>query len=227
VTVAAEELMTQIDTGPRALLGHPSVYRAYPTFIGTARARWEFVRTYLRLGPGDAVLDIGCGPGDLLFHVPAGCRYRGYDMSADYIRAARRRFGRRGDFLCARVGADGFEERGGFDRVMAFGLLHHLDDREAAELFRVGRQALRPGGRMVTVDPAWVPGQAGIARFLIAHDRGRNVRTPEGYCSLARQVFAEARAAVRDDLLRIPYTLVIVEAFDPDAAAPDPPSASS
>jgi SAM-dependent methyltransferase len=41
---------------------------------------------------------------------------------------------------------------GCYDIVMAFGVLHHLDDAEGRELFRGARRALKPGGRFVTLD---------------------------------------------------------------------------
>jgi SAM-dependent methyltransferase len=112
--------------------------------------------------------------------------------------------------VCERVsgGARLVDGRGGFDIVLATGVLHHLDDEEARELFRTAREALRPGGRLVTLDGCYVDGQSRMARYLLSRDRGKFVRAPEAYVRLARSQFEDVQASVRDDLLRIPYTHV-------------------
>src|SRR6185437_14209184 len=38
----------------------------------------------------------------------------------------------------------GIEGEGGFDLALAFGVLHHLDDAEAAQVFACARRALKP-----------------------------------------------------------------------------------
>ncbi|MGH3968172.1 MAG: hypothetical protein ACRDTV_08695, partial [Mycobacterium sp.] len=58
------------------------------------------------------------------------------------------------------------------------------------------KAALKPGGRVLTVDPCYAPGQNPIARFLISKDRGQHVRSPAGYEALARDAFAHVHATV-------------------------------
>ena len=82
-------------------------------------------------------------------------------------------------------------------------VLHHVDDETAAELFRLSRMVLEAGGRLVTSDPCFQPEQSPIARFLISRDRGRCVRSPEGYEAIARAVFDDVTVHVRHDLLRV------------------------
>jgi SAM-dependent methyltransferase len=132
------------------------------------------------------------------------------DLSAEYIARASDRYGARAEF---RVGdATALDpDLTGFEVVLAFGVLHHLDDAGVLALVSGARDALVPSGRMVTVDPTHVAGQGRAARFIIDRDRGRHVREPARYAALAAHAFDEVTPIIRHDLLRIPYTHCILE----------------
>jgi SAM-dependent methyltransferase len=156
------------------------------------------------------VLDLGCGPGDLLACLPA-CGYVGIDLDPGYIAAAKARYAGRGTFRCEPAEAVAGLEPGSFDLVVACGLLHHLTDAQALATLKVARRALRPGGRFVSLDGCFVPGQRRVDRWLLRRDRGEFVRDLPGYCRLAGAVFPVVVPVVRQDLLRIPYTHAILE----------------
>jgi hypothetical protein len=101
-------------------------------------------------------------------------------------------------------------ERGSFDLVMANGVLHHLADGEVHALLTVAHAALEPSGRLVTIDGCFHPGQSSLARLLLRLDRGRYVRTQDEYCRLARVVFPNVDSVLRRNLLRVPYTHLIM-----------------
>ena len=194
----------------RRLLSDPRVYSLFRHFVGRDTARIVYAREHLRLQPGQRVLDLGCGPGDILAFLPA-VRYTGYDISEDYIARARQRFGERGEFHCRAVDENLPIVPGSVDVVIAHGLLHLLDDAQAGALFRVAKRALAPGGRMVTFDGCIADGQSAVARLILRMDRGQHVRTREDYEQLAGAAFDEVKGFVRHDLLRIPYTHLIME----------------
>jgi SAM-dependent methyltransferase len=203
--------MAQSTRGLYSILSLPSAYSLYQSLVGGLRGRERVIREIVRPGPGERVLDIGCGPGDVVDYLPPGTRYVGFDESEAYVSAARQRYGDRAEFYCERVGEKTFEARGEFDVVLAFGILHHLDDPEALELFRLAARGLKPGGRLFTLDGCYVPGQSRFARWMLDMDRGKNVRTEEEYLRLARAVCGEVTPVIRHDLFRIPYTLLILE----------------
>jgi SAM-dependent methyltransferase len=198
----------------RPLLGSPLIYRGFGDLIGAHRARSRFVSEFIRANPGDRVLDIGCGPG-ILFPYLAQTEYVGFDVSPEYVEAARARFGSRARFVCERVSEHVVREMASFDVAIASGVLHHLDDAEAATLMRVAHASLRPGGRLFTFDGCYTTPQGPVARYILSRDRGQHVRTRDGYVRLASSVFPEVQATVRTDLLRIPYTHVILECVKP------------
>jgi len=203
--------VTQTTRGIRAVLSIPWAYSFYRRLVFDERRQTAYVQRYVRASAGDRILDIGCGPADVLESLPLGVRYEGFDLSEAYIDQARRRWKNRGTFHCARVDDAAVAEPGAYDLVLSYGVLHHLDDDEAVALFKVARRALKPGGRLVTTDPCYVPGQSRLARYMVSKDRGRNVRDERGYLTLARQVFRDVTAHVRHDLLRIPYTHLVLE----------------
>ncbi len=193
----------------RPILDRPFFYDFYHKLIGAEYRNRVIADEYVRAQPEDRLLDIGCGPGNMLPFLPA-CGYMGFDANESYIASARRRFGKRGEFVCDRVSCQAVQRFGVFDIVLAFGLTHHLDDSEAQDLFRLAHTALKPGGRMITHDGCYVPGQSAAKRYLLSRDRGRFVRTQEQYERLARSSFSDVKSDLREDVLRIPYTTLIM-----------------
>jgi SAM-dependent methyltransferase len=200
----------QITQGIRSVLSIPNIYSIFGLVIGGPSCRTTFVREYVRPKSGDRILDIGCGPGDIVPYLP-NVEYVGFDVSQEYIEAARSRFGHRATFICDQVNTTTFKEQSSFDIVLAVGILHHLDDAEALQLFHRAQTALKPGGRLITFDGVFVANQSPCARYIISKDRGQNVRTKKGYMRIASQVFSNITVSIRHDLLRIPYTHIILE----------------
>jgi ubiquinone/menaquinone biosynthesis C-methylase UbiE len=111
-------------------------------------------------GPGDVVMDLGCGPG--FFTLPLAeavgdhGRVIAVDLQAAMLDKVREQAARRG--LLERIqlhqcdaGSLGLSEVAGVDFALAFWMVHEVPDAVhlMAELFA----ALRPGGRLLLVEP--------------------------------------------------------------------------
>lgn len=198
---------------PRNLLAVPKLYQLFASLVAGPDARRRVADEFLKVKSGDKVLDIGCGPGVMRPLLP-DVVYCGIDISSEYISAARAQQGDKDRFIVRAVTAEtSFDDLGKFDLVMANALVHHLNDAEASSLFRAAKAALNVGGRVVTLDNVFIPEQSTIARWIIKLDRGRHVRTKDQYVTLANRQFQNVRVTILHDLLRIPYTHIIMECW--------------
>jgi 2-polyprenyl-3-methyl-5-hydroxy-6-metoxy-1,4-benzoquinol methylase len=178
--------------------------------MGAKEGRVRFVRDCVRPFPGMRILDLGCGPAEILNAMPHDIDYVGYDMSPDYIASAQRKFANRGDFNCRLLEETEVATLDPFDLVMGIGVLHHLDDTTARQFMTIAKAALKPGGRILTLDTCFAAGQNPIARFLIARDRGQHVRNAEDYLALVDRSGLDVAGKVTHQAW-IPYTHWIME----------------
>lgn len=195
----------------RALLAFPSLYNLWWKAVGGPSWAEVLVSEYIQPQDAGRILEIGCGPGTLAGYLQQS-EYVGFDISSKYIEMARKQFPR-AQFVCERVGKFSLAEQQSFDTVLAIGIVHHLDDREAEQLFQIAHDALKPGGKLITLDGVWTDDQSAGARWFLARDRGKYVRTKAEYLRIASMVFANLKTTFRQDLLRIPYTHLILECF--------------
>lgn len=206
--------MAENDGGLRRLLRLPWVYEALQSLWGADENIRRFVREDLLITPGMRVLDVGCGTGRLASYL-GDVTYIGYEPNPLYVEQGQRE----------NAGRDVTLRSGFFDEAAAASIepvdvavvsavLHHMTDDEAHALFALLARVLKPDGRVMTLDNAYVAGQGAIARFLISQDRGRHVRTPEGYAALARGHFTSAEGRVVHHR-RIPYTYWIMTCRGP------------
>ena len=195
---------------PRTLLRFAALYKGFQALLGGRRARRLFIEHHVRPAPGQRILDMGCGPGDILGFLPA-VDYYGFDVNPEYIDAAQRLYGDRGTFLCGDVETFAVPEPGTFDVVLALGVLYHLNDDEALRLFRQAAQVLKPSGHLLTLDGCFVPDQNALACLLLKTDRGRFVRAQPAYETLAHGVFTQIDATIEERFFHVPYTLLLMD----------------
>jgi demethylmenaquinone methyltransferase / 2-methoxy-6-polyprenyl-1,4-benzoquinol methylase len=150
------------------------------------------------VGPGDSVLDVCCGTGDLAFELASrvlpGGRVVGCDFSEPMLDLAREKAAKRTTDSVRFEWADALQlpyDAGRFDAVtVGFGVRNFADrDRGLRELRRV----LRPGGRLVILEFT-TPRRPPFSTFYsLWFDRivpvlGRLTPNPEAYSYLAESV---------------------------------------
>ena len=191
------------------LLKHPAIYQLYQDLGGFFGARVKAIAQYLDIRPGARIIDIGCGPGYIVRHLPQGIDYVGLDIDQPSIDYANRRFGDRGRFQMRFFDAAAAAELGPADVIMMNGVMHHIGDEDLAATLACARDALKPGGVLFTLDGCYVPGQSRIDRWLLDNDRGVHVRDAAGYGRLLDRAFTAVDLHIRNDMSRLPYTFAI------------------
>ncbi len=198
-----------LDLAKRAL-SYPIVFDTYQNMVGSPRAHRRIISEMVRPEADERILDIGCGVGAIVPFLPTNIDYVGIDLSAPYITKAQKIYSGRHKFFCTDVSVANADLLGKFDRAVAFGMLHHVPDEVADHVTALVRRVVKPGGRLFTIDPCYVTGQNPIAKLLIDNDRGQFVRDEKGYRRIVEPL-GEVRAEIHNDLLRIPYTQIVME----------------
>lgn len=193
----------------RSILDNSFIYNTLQNLVLDKKHTAEYVNKYIRPKDNDYVLDVGCGPADILDFLPK-VKYYGFDLNPRYVAAAKRKYGNRGTFFCEELTES--RDFGGikFDLVLANKVLHHLNDGEAIQLFKLAKNCLKSGGRLITSDGCHFAGEKFISKILLSWDRGKYIRDEAGYLDLARKVFKNIKYHIRGDLSNIPGNQIII-----------------
>jgi ubiquinone/menaquinone biosynthesis C-methylase UbiE/uncharacterized protein YbaR (Trm112 family) len=146
---AADQLLQQKHFDKWATDGEQTytTYNQSPFWLNMDRDVMD--RWVAEVRPGELILDVGCGDGRASINFAStGARIVGFDVSKRLVQAAARRFRQEYPtahcvFLAADATAFPFRD-GSFDRVIVYGVLHHLPNVESGcrEIARV----LKPRG---------------------------------------------------------------------------------
>ena len=196
---------------PQGWLKVPRFYNLLQDAIGGNALRQRFIRDHVQAKAGDKVIDIGCGPAQILPWLP-DVDYLGLDINRAYIASAKRTHAGKGTFVVGDTKSLWDDSRfRDADVVIGLGILHHLGDKEAEHCVRFAHRALKRGGRFVCFEACWVPDQGFLSRYIMSKDRGQNIRTEQMYRQLVGDVFKNVNAWVDTNPLRIPYVMIFLE----------------
>jgi SAM-dependent methyltransferase len=199
------------NSGLQAWLKIPSLYNLLQDAIGGNALRRKVIQNHVRAQAGDKVIDIGCGPAQILPWLPK-VEYLGFDTNPSYIASAKRAHGTAGTFVVGDTRSLSEDARfRNADIVIGLGILHHLNDDDADHCIRFAHRGLKPTGRFVCLDACWISNQGLLSKYVMSRDRGQNVRTEQAYCQLAAKVFKKVDSWVDTKPMRIPYVTVVLE----------------
>jgi SAM-dependent methyltransferase len=175
------------------VMEHVTVYRLWQAPFEDRK--FAPVARHNDLGALRAVLDVGCGPG-INSRYFARANYLGLDWNAAYVEYARRHH--RGEFVVADVCNEHVTDGRRFDFILVNSFFHHIDDQDARLLMARLARLLTPDGHVHILD-MFVPPDAGVARYLAMHDRGRHPRS--------RDVWEQMLGDAFDPVVVEPYQL--------------------
>jgi len=201
--------VSQVITGLRSFLSVPIIYELFQRIMGAKRNRNYIIKKYFEPYDVKTILDIGCGPAEILYHL-GDVDYFGFDISNEYIEYAKKHHNGKGHFYAKYLTEDDLEWLPKFDLVLMYGVLHHLDDDVVENIISLAYKSLKPEGRLLTIDAAYDQDQNFIAKYLVSKDRGRNVRTKDKYESFINKIFINNDVSIKH-YRWIPYTHCIME----------------
>ncbi|MDR1656448.1 MAG: class I SAM-dependent methyltransferase [Deltaproteobacteria bacterium] len=195
------------------ILSFPYIYKLFINCLKNKKT--DLYGDYINVPEKSKVMDIGCGPAQVLDRIPDSVEYHGFDLSETYIRAATKKYNHRNAFFkCAPVESETLEPSlvGSFDMVLALGVLHHINDEAASRLLQLAKTAMKDKGVLITHDPCFLRQQQKLmAKTLARMDRGKYVRYPDQYESLVASFFSDqVETFVRNDALRLPYNIIVM-----------------
>src|SRR6476619_8098463 len=200
----------QRNFGPQGWLKVPRFYNVFQDAIGGNALRQRFIRNHVRAKPGDKVIDIGCGPAQILPWLPE-VDYLGLDTNPACIASAKQMHPDRGTFVVGNTESLWDDSRfRDADVVIGLGILHHLGDKEAEHCVRFAHRTLKQGGRFVCFEACWVPDQGFLSRYIMSRDRGQHIRTEQSYCDLVQTAFKDPMVWVQPKALRIPSATLVL-----------------
>jgi SAM-dependent methyltransferase len=207
----------QINRGVRSLLASPALYGFAMRVLGGQKFRRWLIENILSPRDGQKIVDIGCGPADILGKLAVAVEYVGLDISEAYIEAARQRYGPRGLFIAGSVKDWALDARTrGADLVLSLGVLHHIDDDEAKKIIRFAYQILNPNGRFIFYEPCYLLWQSRRSVFVMSKDRGQNIRTEQQWKALVADIFPNTVTNIVSNVNRLGYTNIIGQCFKID-----------
>ena len=195
--------MSQKNKGIYSLLSNTFFYSLVQKVMSGTSFRKKIVKKYITKH-NVKVLDIGCGPAEILDTLPK-IKYYGFDINPIYINSAKKKYENKGKFFCKKFTNKNTKYLPKFDHVLLLGILHHLSDKEINTLMPNIKKVLKRKGNIITLDNIFIHKQNFIAKFLIQMDKGENVRSRKGYLNILKNHFKRINSKIYHQKF-IPYT---------------------
>lgn len=195
--------MSQKTNNLYKVLSSPVIYSIFQKLMKGDKIRKKILTSNIKK-KNPKILDIGCGLGDSLEYIKNPL-YFGYDISKEYIEYAKRKYKTKGIFVCRNFTQKEIKKLPKFDYILLIGIIHHLKDKQILNLLKLIKKTLKKDGRLITLDPIFSKNQNYLAKFLISHDRGKNIKTKKEYLKLLKFFFKNSISKTYNQTF-IPYT---------------------
>jgi len=165
----------------------------------------NLIKKYIKPNKKSNILDFGCGTGDfcLLFDKS---QYIGVDIEKRFIEFAKSRFGGY-NFLKINEGKSLPFKDSYFDKVLVFGVLHHISDNDIQRILKELARVLSNSGEIILYDQLPSSEQKKFfGKVLVKFDRGKFIRENGNLKILLKQYF---KIKENYNMLSGPYSLCV------------------
>ena len=109
------------------LINNPYIYKSIQKIMSGTSLRKKIIKANIKKKNLN-VLDIGCGPAEIIEHIP-NCNYYGYDIDKRSIAYAKKKYTSKNyHFFCKKFENKEIKKLPKFDFVILFVILHHLNN---------------------------------------------------------------------------------------------------
>lgn len=186
------------------LINNPEVYKIIQFLMSGTSIEKKIIKKRISKKK-IKVLDIGCGPANVLNYLPK-CEYYGYDIDKRSINYAKKKYSKKNfHFFCKKFNKNELKSLPNFDLILLFGIMHHLNDKQVNSILNLCKKKMKKNSHLLTKDPILIENQNIIAKFLINNDRGLNVRNRRNYLRLIKKHFKNLQFKIIHQSF-VPYT---------------------
>lgn len=161
-----------------------------------------------------SILDIGCGPANMLKYFPNHRLYCGFDTNSNYIKVNKKKKSKKNFFFNKEFNPSLLPPNRIFDLTLIFGLLHHLSDDKVYNLLKKINKIAHKNMQILILDNVRMDKQNFITRFLIDNDRGKFIREEKEYIRLIKKVFTKKNYLVKFSIEHqkfLPYDYIVTK----------------
>jgi SAM-dependent methyltransferase len=157
------------------------IYLLIQKIMSATKVREEFICKFVKNKKNLSVLDIGCGPANILKKF-SSINYYGYDIDINHINFAKKKFSSKNfHFFNRMFGEKEVFNLPKFDFVLLLGVIHHLDNNKVKKNLITIKKVLKKNGKLLILDNVLTQNQNSIAKYLIKKDKGKNIRNLDKY----------------------------------------------
>ena len=211
--------MSEVNTGIRSILKYGWIYKLSQTLFGEKKSKQFIIDSYLtHLSEDTVLLDMGCGAGNFAYFIPINVNYIGFDPNENYIETAKDNFSqyKKFKFYAGTADSQAVNEHIANDSVdyaLIHGVFHHLSDIQIIQMYTMAARVLKPGAKMISLEPVWYEGQSPVNKRIMQFDRGNNIKKQSEWLAMARDntaSWASTQFQISQNLIRF-YDLIIIE----------------